>query len=123
MLSTIGNKASDVKANALAKIEQQALVLSSLCQSIFERADSFLVPVIAFLVPENEQLSFNNKVLRKLGVLNSRLHLVSMHEAVVERSKEELDLFNVEIPSVPRYLIPRWKRLLYDPVTSALMRR
>ena len=119
MLSNLSSKDNDAKLTAMAGIAQQAMLLSSLCQSIFDRADSLLVPAIAFLVPENEQLSFNNKVLRKLGVLNSRLHLVSMHEAVLERSVEEQELFNIEIPSVPRYMISRWKRLLYDPLTSS----
>jgi hypothetical protein len=119
LLSNLPSEDNYVKLTAMAGIAQQAMLLSSLCQSIFDRADSLLVPAIAFLVPENEQLSFNNKVLRKLGVLNSRLHLVSMHEAVLERSEEEQELFNIEIPSVPRYMISRWKRLLYDPLTSA----
>jgi hypothetical protein len=43
-----------------------------------------------------------------------------MHEAVVEQGDIELELFEKEIPAIPRYMIPRWKRLLYDPQACVL---
>jgi len=55
-----------------------------------------------------------------MGVLDSRLHLVGMHEAVLEEGEAEQALFQQEIPAIPRYMIPRWKRLLYDPQASVL---
>jgi hypothetical protein len=83
--------------------------------------NSFLVPTIARIVPEHEQKSFNNKVIRNLGVLDSRLHLVGMHEAVWElNDDQEKKLFEETIPSIPQRLIPRWKRLLYQPRVGVL---
>jgi hypothetical protein len=79
------------------------------------------VPAIAALVSESEQIGFNGKVLSRLGLLDSRLHLVHMKEAVWEAgdTAEQL-LFETEIPSIPQMMIPRWKRNLYDPQTCVL---
>ena len=52
---------------------------------MMDRENSLLVPAIAALVPESEQKSFSDKVLFRLGVLDSRLHLVHMKEAVSEQ--------------------------------------
>ena len=46
-----------------------------------------------------------------------------MHEAVTERGEDELQLFLKEIPSLALIMIPRWKRLLYDPLTRVLAPR
>ena len=108
---------------SLADIAQLSKSLATFRRRIFNRAEEFFVPAIAHLVPESKQLSFNSKVLIKLGVFNSRLHLVSMHEAVTERGEDELQLFLKEIPSLALIMIPRWKRLLYDPLTRVLAPR
>jgi len=82
--------------------------------------DTFLVPAVAILVPDAEQKSFNNKVIRNLGILDSRLHLVGMYEAVQEQDAAEQQLFQQEIPALPRKMIPRWKRTLYDKQAGVL---
>ena len=83
--------------------------------------DSLLVPIVAKVVPDSEQKSFNNQVIRNLGLFDSRLHLVGMHEAVWELNDDnERKLFEESIPRVPRMLIPRWKRLLYEPQAGVL---
>jgi len=88
---------------------------------MLQREDSLLVPAVAQLVPESEQKSFNNKVIRNLGIFDSRVHLVGMHEAVWALNNEnERKLFQEAIPSIPQYLIPRWKRTLYEPTVGAL---
>jgi hypothetical protein len=85
-----------------------------------ELEDTYLVPVIAALVPSSEQKAFNDKVIRKLGLLNSRLYLVAMREAVWELNNEkERELFKKSIPSLPQRMIPRWKRSLYDHRVAA----
>ena len=86
---------------------------------MLQREESLLIPLVAKVVPMSEQKSFNNRVIRKLGVLDSRLHLVGMHEAVRDNETEEL-LFQEMIPSIPRMMIPRWKRLIYEPRAGAL---
>ena len=88
---------------------------------MMERENTFLVPAIALIVPESEQKSFNNKVLMSLGILDSRLHLVGMHEAVWKsNNSKEKELFKRAIPSIPQMMIPRWKRNLYEPRTKVL---
>ena len=63
-----------------------------------------------------EQKSFNNKVLFNLGVLESRVHLVGMHDAVLESESEvEKEKFQKEIPYVARMMIERWRKSLYAP--------
>ena len=89
----------------------------STLEEIVRIQNQVLVPAVTILVPQSEQESFNNKVLMNMGILDSRLYLVGMHEAVQESTLEEQDLFQNEIPMIPRSLIPRWKRLLYDPRT------
>ena len=80
-----------------------------------------VIPVVARLLTESEQKSLNNQVIRKLGILDSRLHLVGMYEAIVNNVYER-QLFQKVIPSLPQKLIPRWKRLMYEPKAGALDR-
>jgi len=83
---------------------------------MLEIEDKYLVPTIAAIVPAKEQKSFNDKVIRKLGLLDSRLYLVGMHEALEDlRDPTELQLFEESIPLLARKMIPWWKRHLYDP--------
>lgn len=94
--------------------------MAHLCEDLFQRENTYLVPIITILVTEFQQDLFNTNVLRVLGLFNSRMHLVSMHEAVLEASEEERTLFEKEIPFVARMMIPRWKRLLYEPAAGVL---
>jgi hypothetical protein len=87
---------------------------------MMERENNLLVPAIAQIVHESEQKSFNNKVLKNLGLWDSRLHLVGMHEAVLERDNPQGEIFKQAIPSIPRLMVPRWKRNLYDAKSSIL---
>jgi hypothetical protein len=115
-------KPSQFRSEAIQKIADQAEELQHCARSMMELEDNYLVPAIAALVPEKEQKSFNNKVLRGLGLLDSRLHLVGMYEAVASDTnrREEEELFQKAIPSVPQMMIPRWKRKLYAPKTYML---
>ena len=95
--------------------------LTTRTRKIMEKEEQFLIPPVALFVPEREQKSFNSKVIRNLGLLNSRLHLVGMYDAVWELNDEyEKSLFNEVIPTIPRMMISRWKRNLYIPQAGAL---
>lgn len=83
--------------------------------------NTYLVPAIAAEVSEREQDSFNSRVLRVLGLFNSRMYLVGMYEAVADEGAEEMKKFEQEIPYLMRMLIPRWRRLLYEPRAGALL--
>lgn len=109
------------RAEATSNVARMSAALNSWAQSVMDREERLLVPAVAAAVPEKEQKSFNNRVIRKLGILDSRLHLVGMHDAVWEGADEkERELFNEVIPSIPRMMIPRWRRLLYEPAAGVL---
>ena len=109
------------RTNAIQGIASDSASLEQYARSMMERENNLLVPAIAQIVPESEQKKFNNKVLKNLGLLDSRLHLVGMHEAVWESNIEkEKELFQKAIPSLPQMMIPRWKRNLYQPRTHVL---
>ena len=83
---------------------------------MMDSENRLLVQAVAAVVSESEQKAFSDKVLFKLGLLDSRLHLVHMKEAVMESGDElEEQLFEKEIPYIPKMMIPRWKRKLYEP--------
>ena len=109
------------RVHAIKSVETKSAMIVDHVRSMLDLEESFLVPLIARVVPEADQKSFNSRVIRKLGVFDSRLHLVGMHEVVTEsKNVQELKLFEEIIPSIPRKLIPRWKRLLYQPQAGVL---
>lgn len=107
--------------DALGNIVKLAALLSEKTQSTYNREDRVLVPAVAAVVSESEQKSFNSKVIRKLGILDSRIHLVGMYDAVWEDAPlSERDEFEKAIPYIPRKMIPRWRRNLYEPQAGML---
>jgi hypothetical protein len=116
------SNALSTRTGAIQAVADQSAKLEECARSMMETEDTLLVPAVAALVPEREQKSFNNKVLGGLGLWDSRLHLVSMYEAVLvdKDSLKEKALFRKAIPSVPQMMIPRWKRKLYAPKTYML---
>lgn len=115
------NNSATLRSEAMHILAEQSGQLEKTARSMMELEDNFLVPAIARVVPEAEQKSFSNKVLRNLGLMDSRLHLVGMYEAVNELDDAlEKDLFEQSIPSIPQMMIPRWKRKLYEPRASML---
>jgi hypothetical protein len=110
-----------IRNQAIETVAEESSSLENCARSMMERENTLLVPAIAYFVPESEQKSFNNKVLLNLGLLDSRLHLVGMHEAVWESdNSKEKELFKQAIPSIPQMMIPRWKRKLYEPKAHIL---
>jgi len=112
---------ADRRVEAISNVARMSAALNTRAQGVLDREERLLVPAVAKTVPEKEQKSFNNRVVRSLGILDSRVHLVGMHDAVWEGSDErERALFNEAIPVLPRMMIPRWRRLLYEPVAGVL---
>lgn len=123
MLAADPNVSKSVRYGAVGDVADKASEIAESVNSMLKREESVLVPAVARIVPESEQKSFNNQVIRKLGILDSRLHLVGMHEAVWElEDKSERQLFRDTIPSLPQMMIPRWKRLIYEPRAGSLDR-
>lgn len=109
------------RLDALRSLSEKSGAIADCARSMLQLEDKLLVPIISRVVPASEQKSFNDKVIRNLGILNSRLYLVGMYEAVEELNDErERDLFKKSIPSLPRLMIPRWKRNLYEPRVGVL---
>ncbi|KAL7448494.1 hypothetical protein ACHAWC_000669 [Mediolabrus comicus] len=100
----------------LHEIVRLSTRLSDELHSMRTLQETLIVPAISQIVSPSEQKSFNNKVLFNLGVLESRVHLVGMHDAVLESgSAFEREKFQKEIPYVARMMIERWRKSLYDP--------
>lgn len=113
----------DVIKEATEQISQQSQSLTLLMNDIFERELTLLVPAVAKLVPAKEQIKVNNRILRNLGIFESRAILVGMSEALKDEkygTEEERQLFEREIPLLPRKMISRWKRTLYDQQAGML---
>lgn len=105
----------------IESIANQSARIAQHVRSMSELENSLLVPTIAQTVSEKDQKSFNSAVVRNIGILDSRLHLVHMHEAVwALNDQKERQLFEETVPAIPRMLIPRWKRLLYEPQAGIL---
>ena len=85
----------------------------------YRSTERTLVPCVAAFVPRSEQEKFNGRVIRHLGVWPSRLHLVSMAEAIADDMAEQRQ-FRKQIPKVARMMIPHWRRSLYLPRTACL---
>lgn len=102
-------------------VASQSGELVDLAKSMLEREIALVIPTVSLCVPEKDQKKFNNQVIKFLGVLEARCHLVHMHEVVADsKSDLEEELWKENIPSVPRSMIPRWKRTLYEPKASVL---
>ena len=100
----------------LREVVQLSTRLSDQLHSMRTLQEMLIVPSISVVVSSSEQKTFNNKVLLRLGLLESRIHLVGMHDAVYESENEiEKDLFVREIPYVARIMIERWRKSLYSP--------
>ena len=121
MIACDADSSESRRSEAIAEVAKQSAELSNLVQRMISIEDTLLVPAIGAIVPTKEQKAFNNKVLMKLGLLDSRLHLVGMYEAVWDGDDAvEKELFQEAIPGISRKMIPRWKRKLYQPKTYML---
>lgn len=104
----------------LAEIIRLSAQLSAQLRQTRHLQETLLVPSISITVSSSAQKSFNNRVLLKLGVLESRVHLVGMHDAVGEEGEDERIKFEREIPYVARVMIGRWRKSLYEPKAGML---
>ena len=111
--STITN---EQRQRYLSEVVRLSTRLSDQLHSMRNLQEKLIVPAISQVVSAGEQKSFNNKVLLALGLLESRVHLVGMHDAVWESGSEiEKKKFQKEIPYVARVMIERWRKSLYAP--------
>ena len=110
------------RREAIKNVAEMSASLATRFEAVFEQsAERILVPAVALIVSERDQRAVSNRVIRKLGVLDSRRHLVGMYDAVLdEGSSKERALFESEMPSLARAMIPRWRRKLYEPTAGML---
>ena len=109
-----------MEKDELLKLERLAGNWKEKIQNVMELQDEYIVPAIAISVSAKKQQSLNNRVIRKLGLLDSRIHLVGMYDAIISERSTEQPLFKQSIPAIPRYMIPRWKQSHYLPKTDIL---
>jgi hypothetical protein len=115
------SQSSQNKQRLLGDVARSSKRLVDQLTSMRNLQETYIVPAISRVIPSNVQKSFNNKVLRQLGLLDSRLHLVGMHDAVWESGIEaEKTKFEKEIPYVARIMIERWRESLYIPKAGVL---
>ena len=120
-VASLPNINNEKRIEAINNIAQMSSTLTYKTRSIYKKEEKYLIPAISILVPVKEQKSFSNKVLRNLGILDSRVHLVGMYDAVWEKDDEtERELFVSAIPYLPRMMIPRWRKALYEPQAGVL---
>jgi hypothetical protein len=100
---------------ALALVQE----LKECAQFIQSVQESTFIPYIEAYVSKKEQEKFNNRVIARLGLLESQIHIVSMKEAIAGIDAEE-ELFRQQIPGLARSFIPVWKKRLYSPRASCL---
>jgi hypothetical protein len=107
---------TSVSGSSLSSARFQA-ALSEVSDIIsFKRrvADAVVVPAVVNSSTPSSQKRLNNRILRKLGVLDSRLHLVAMHEAVRtiegEEGEREIKLWEIKIPWAARGMVGRWRK-------------
>jgi len=113
---------SSSKKTVARTVVSQTGELIDLAKSMLDREVELLMPTVGICVPEKEQQKFNNQVIKFLGVLEARVHLVHMYEVVeLSGSKLEQKLWEESIPKLPRSMIPRWKRSLYEPKAAPLV--
>jgi len=119
--ATNPSTSSQQKQQLLGDVTRLSRQLAEQLSPMRNLQEILIVPAISRVVPSKMQKSFNNKVLRNLGLLESRLHLVGMHDAVWESGvEEEREKFETEIPYVARMMIERWRKSLYIPKAGAL---
>lgn len=83
-------------------------------RALRDAQEAYLVPRVAAAVDASAQEKFNTKVVRYLGVLNSRKHLVSFDLAIDESgSAQDRADFDRQVPAVMRWALPRWRRTIY----------
>jgi hypothetical protein len=131
-MSEISSKKKTGKELSYSNVKQFLSSASSLLSDLhssledaYQLQQNTIVPCIAHHVPLSEQRALNNHVLQTLGLLESRTHLVGMHDTLQSIPdafirKEELELFRDVIPWLPRRMIPRWRTLLYETKVGRL---
>lgn len=117
-IATNAVESRERRTGALTQVAQQAAAIATLTQSMLDREVQVVLPIVARIWTESEQSVLNGRVIRSLGLLDARLHLVGMSEAISDNNSnavEERQLFQRVIPGLAQSLLPRWKRTLYDP--------
>jgi len=69
---SLGNNVRPPRGGAVG----DSAVIADCGRAIMHRENSVIIPAIARFVPEHEQKNYNDKVIRALGILDSRVHLV-----------------------------------------------
>ncbi len=114
-----GESPGALRPASLESARRHAERLEARAVRVYAGTERSLVPCVAAHVSRREQERFNSRVLSRLGLIPSRLHLVGFAEAIAGNAAERR-LFREQVPAVARMMLPRWKRALYEPRTACL---
>lgn len=103
----------------LAEVEACLTSMQSCVNCIQKIQDEIFIPFVSAYVSLSDQDRFNRRVIAKLGLIDSQVHLVSMFEALEEVPAEML-LFKRQIPGIAQALIPVWRQRFYSPMAKYL---
>lgn len=118
-LSKLHGHDAQLELSTYRKIDDILVDMQVCANKIQSVQESLFVPYIAAFVSKSEQEVFNRMVIKRLGLLDSQVHLVSMHEAI-KAIPRELRLYEEQIPSIARAVLPVWRNRLYLPRASCL---
>jgi hypothetical protein len=105
-----------------SELEHISACLSEMlrCAASIERIqEDVFVPFVSAYVYKGEQERFNKRVIAKLGLIESQIHLVSMFDAI-EALPTERRMFERQIPRIAQSLIPMWRKRLHNPRSRCL---
>lgn len=118
-LSKLTAHDAQTELSTYRKIEDIIQDMQACALKIQSVQESVFVPYIAAFVSKSEQEVFNRMVIKRLGLFDSQVHLVSMYEAIKTIPKE-LRLYEEQIPSIARAVLPVWHKRLYLPKAGCL---
>lgn len=118
-LSKLHGHDAQLELSTYRKIDDILVDMQACANKIQSVQESLFVPYIAAFVSKSEQEVFNRMVIKRLGLLDSQVHLVSMYEAI-KAVPRELRLYEEQIPSIARAVLPVWRKRLYLPRAGCL---
>ena len=110
---------NSIKTSDIRDIDNLLMDMMSCALKIQTVQEYVFVPYVSSFISKSEQERFNRRVIARLGLLDSQIHIVSMVEAIKDQPKE-MKKFKEQIPMVAQKLIPIWRKRLYKPKAGCL---
>ena len=119
LLQKNNNSNNTIKQSDIRSIDNLLTDMMNCALKIQQAQEYVFVPYISSFISKSEQERFNRRVISRLGLLDSQIHIVSMVEAIKDEPKE-MKKFKEQIPLVAQKLVPIWRKRLYRPRAECL---